>query len=71
VTALARTAALARPADGAAPCCTHYHPPLTPSGFYRDRRHILVLLGAVFTFLAVAAMLGCSWSSASPRRRPT
>jgi undecaprenyl-diphosphatase len=49
-----------RTPDGAAPCCTHHHPPLTPSGFYRDRRHILVLLGGVFTFLALAAMLGSS-----------
>jgi undecaprenyl-diphosphatase len=50
---------VARPvtAEGAAPCCMHHHPPLTPAGFYRGRPQVLVFLGVVFTFLAVAAML--------------
>jgi undecaprenyl-diphosphatase len=47
-------------APGALPCCTHHHPPLTPSGFYRNRPQVLIGLGIVFVFLAIAAALGSS-----------
>jgi undecaprenyl-diphosphatase len=41
-------------------CCTHHHPPLTPSGFYRDRPRMMWLLGGIFAFLAIAAAVGSS-----------
>ncbi len=41
-------------------CCTHHHPPLTPAGFYRNRRLFLGFLGALFLFLAIAAAVGSS-----------
>jgi undecaprenyl-diphosphatase len=41
-------------------CCTHHHPPLTPTGFCRDRPRVIWLLGALFAFLAIAAAVGSS-----------
>ena len=41
--------------------CLHCHPPLTPSSFYRGRRPLLVLIGAVFAFLAVSAAIANAW----------
>src|SRR5688572_16422750 len=45
------------PAPPPAPAleCLHRSPPLTPSVFYRSRRPLLVGIGALLAFLAVAA----------------
>lgn len=40
--------------------CLHRFPPLTPQAFYRERRAVLALLGAIFVFLAVAAAVSSS-----------
>lgn len=35
----------------------HFHPPLSPTAFFRQRRPLLVALGVVFALLAVAAVV--------------
>ena len=35
----------------------HFHPPLSPTAFFRQRRPLLVALGVVFALLAVAAIV--------------
>jgi membrane-associated phospholipid phosphatase len=42
-------------------CCMHHHPPLTPAGFYRGRRSLLLALAVMFGFLAIAATAASSW----------
>jgi len=41
--------------------CLHQHPPATPSSFFREHRHVLVAIGAVFGFLALAATIANGW----------
>jgi undecaprenyl-diphosphatase len=41
--------------------CLHRHPPLTPSRFFEPRRHLLVIAGAVFGFLALSAAISNAW----------
>ena len=41
--------------------CLHRNPPLTPSAFYRNRLPLLAAVGALFAFLAVAAVAASSW----------
>jgi undecaprenyl-diphosphatase len=48
-------AVLPRPAPALVPECLHSRPPLTPATFYRTRRPLLVAIGALLTFLAIAA----------------
>src|SRR5262245_20684549 len=47
-----------RPAPGP---CLHQHPPITPGAFFREHRHLLLAIGAVFGFLAVAAAVADGW----------
>jgi undecaprenyl-diphosphatase len=42
-------------------CCTHHHPPLTPAGFYRDRKVFLGFLAGLFLFLALSAVISSGW----------
>src|SRR5262245_6443741 len=37
--------------------CLHCDPPLTPAGFFKQRRHLLVGLAVLFAFMAVAGWL--------------
>jgi undecaprenyl-diphosphatase len=41
--------------------CLHCHPPATPRSFYRDRRPLLVAIGALFAFLGAAAAIRNAW----------
>jgi undecaprenyl-diphosphatase len=55
-------AALTPSAPGAPPRpCLHRHPPASPSSFFREHRPVLVAIGAVFAFLALAATIANGW----------
>jgi undecaprenyl-diphosphatase len=47
-----------RTVPAAGVCCTHHHPPLTPSRFYRERPRTLFFLGGLFVVVAIVAALG-------------
>ena len=53
----------AAPVVPAAPCapCLHQHPPATPGSFFREHRHLLLAIGAIFGFLAVSAAIADAW----------
>jgi undecaprenyl-diphosphatase len=41
--------------------CLHRHPPLTPLGFFRARRRLLVAIGVGFAFFALSAAIANAW----------
>ena len=41
--------------------CLHQHPPMTPGAFFREHRHLLLAIGAIFGFLAVSAAVADGW----------
>src|SRR5262245_31128201 len=41
--------------------CLHRNPPATPSGFYRTRLPLLIVVGVLFAFFAIAASIASGW----------
>jgi len=54
------TSSTTDPSAPHAPVCLHRHPPLTPWSFYSPRRELLLVVGALFSGLAAAAILTSS-----------
>jgi undecaprenyl-diphosphatase len=41
--------------------CLHRNPPATPAGFYRNRLPLLLAIGTLFAFFAIAAAIASGW----------